>query len=155
MEILNKSWIINIISNSKEIVSFDTTSGAVKIEDLDVTYPWEFEKSGILLEVKEYSEILFYSFTIDSKHLVIISNDEFEMKEEIMSFFGDVDVLIITWTKKWAEIFENIEARVVIPYGPTKQIFLSTLGQNEAEIDSYKVKSDMLDDVSEFVNLAE
>jgi hypothetical protein len=29
------------------------------------------------------------------------------------------------------------------------------LGQNEAEIDSYKVKSDMLDDVSEFVNLAE
>jgi hypothetical protein len=29
------------------------------------------------------------------------------------------------------------------------------LGQNEAEVDSYKVKGDMLDDVSEFVNLAE
>ena len=155
MEILNKSWIINIVSNSKKTVSFDTSSNAVKIEDLDVTYPWEFEKSGILLEVKEYNEILFYSFTIDSKHLVIISNDEFEMKEEIMSFFGDVDVLIITWTKKWAEIFENIEARVVIPYWPTKQIFLSTLGQNEPELDTYKVKGDMLDDVSEFVNLAE
>jgi hypothetical protein len=155
MEILNKSWIINIVSNSKEVVSFDANSNAVKIGDLDVTYPWEFEKSGVLLEVKEYNGILFYSFTVDSKHLVIISNDEFEMKEEIMSFFGDVDVLVIIWTKKWAEIFENIEARVVVPYWPTKQIFLATLGQNEAEVDSYKVKGDMLDDVSEFVNLAE
>jgi molybdopterin biosynthesis enzyme len=43
---------------------------------------------------------LFYSFVIDTKHLVIVSNDEFELKEEILSFFGDVDVLIIVGSKK-------------------------------------------------------
>jgi hypothetical protein len=32
---------------------------------------------------------------VDKKRLVIITQDTFELKEEILSFFGDVDVLII------------------------------------------------------------
>jgi hypothetical protein len=137
------------------LVTFDTISNNVKIDDLDVSFPWEYEKKWILLEVKEFASLLFYSFTIDSKHLVIIPNDTFELKEEILSFFWDVDILIIIGTKRWAEIFENIEARVVIPYWPTKQVFLTTLGQNIEEVSSYKVKSELLEDANEFVNLAE
>lgn len=155
MEIFNNKWVIEIVSNSKNKIVFDAITKLVMIDNLDVTYPWEFEKGGILLEVKEYSNNLFYSFTIDSKHLVIISNDSFDLKEEILSFFWDVDVLVIVWSRESAKIFENIEARVVIPYWEWKQTFLTTLWQHSEEVSSYKIKWDLSDDVSEFINLEE
>lgn len=153
MEILNNNWIIEVISSSKNKILFNTENATVFIDDLMVDYPWEYEKAGILLEVKEYNNILFYSFTIDSKHLVIITNDSFDLKEEILSFFGDVDVLIIVWSKDSAKIFENIEARLVVPYWAWKQTFLTTLWQHPEIISSYKVKWELSDDNSEFVNL--
>lgn len=155
MEIFNNKWVIEIVSNSKNKIVFDASTKLVMIDNLDATYPWEFEKGGILLEVKEYSNNLFYSFTIDSKHLVIISNDSFDLKEEILSFFWDVDVLVIVWSRESAKIFENIEARVVIPYWEWKQTFLTTLWQHSEEVPSYKIKWDLSDDTSEFINLQE
>ncbi len=154
MEIRNKNNILEIESNSKSIIYFDEAKKQLKIDDLDVSYPWEYEKSGILLEVKEYSDNLFYSFSVDWNHILFVLTDDFELKEEILSFFGDVDVLIIYWTKKSVKIFENIEARVVIPYWETKSIFLQTLGQNIEEVSSFKLKWEYSADNTEFVNLA-
>lgn len=153
MEILNNSGKIEILSKNKNKVFFDTNELTVSIDDLKVDHPGEFEKSWILLEVKEYNEILFYSFTFDSKHLVIITNDAFELKEEILSFFGDVDVLIITWSKQSAKIFENVEARVVIPYWEWKQLFLTTLWQHPEPVKVYKINHELSDNSNEFVNL--
>lgn len=155
MEIFSKSNVLSIVSNSKVAITFDTNSNEVKIDNLEVSFPWEYEKSWILLEVKEYAWLLFYSFTIDSKHLVIIINDKFELKEDILSFFWDVDILIIPWTRESVKIYENIEARVVVPYWPSKQLFLTELGQNIEEVSSYKIKWELLEDKSEFVNLSE
>lgn len=154
MEIRKKKNILEIESDSKWIIYFDEETKEVKIWDLIVSYPWEYEKSGILLEVKEYSWELFYSFAVDSKHIFFVLTDNFELKEEIVSFFWDVDVLIIVWTKKSVNIFENIEARVVIPYGETKSIFLQTLGQNREKVSSFKLKWEYSPDNTEFVNLA-
>ena len=154
MEIRNKNNILEIESNSKSIIYFDEAKKQLKIDDLDVSYPWEYEKSGILLEVKEYSDNLFYSFSVDWNHILFVLTDDFELKEEILSFFGDVDVLIIYWTKKSVKIFENIEARVVIPYWETKSIFLHTRGQNIEEVSSFKLKWEYSADNTEFVNLA-
>ena len=97
---------------------------------------------------------LFYSFSVDWNHILFVLTDDFELKEEILSFFGDVDVLIIYWTKKAVKIFENIEARVVIPYWEGKSIFLQTLGQNTEEVSSFKLKWEYSADNTEFVNLA-
>lgn len=154
IELSNNKGVISVETNSKNKIIFDTNSLDVKIDDLDVVHPGEFEKSGILLVVKEYQNILFYSFTIDSKHLVIVTNDSFELKEEILSFFWDVDVLIIIWTKESAKIFENIEARVVVPYWEGKGAFLTTLWQHTEEVESYKVKWEFSLDSTDFVNLA-
>lgn len=153
IEISNKWWIISALTKTKSIITLDINSLDVKIDDLNVVHPWEYEKSGILLEVKEYNNILFYSFTIEWKHLLIITNDSFDLKEEILSFFWDVDVLIITGSKESAKIFENIEARVVVPYGDWKSTFLTTLGQHIEEVKFYKVKWDFSLDSTEFVNL--
>lgn len=153
MEIRKKKNILEIESDSKWIIYFDEETKEVKIWDLIVSYPWEYEKSGILLEVKEYSWELFYSFAIDSKHIFFVLTDNFELKEEIVSFFWDVDVLIIVWTKKSVNIFENIEARVVIPYGEGKDLFLQSLWQNISPVSNYKLKSDLSLENTEFVNL--
>ena len=153
MEIRKKKNILEIESDSKWIIYFDEETKEVKIWDLIVSYPWEYEKSGILLEVKEYSWELFYSFAVDSKHIFFVLTDNFELKEEIVSFFWDVDVLIIVWTKKSVNIFENIEARVVIPYGEGKDLFLQSLWQNISPVSSYKLKSDLSLENTEFVNL--
>ena len=153
MEIRKKKNILEIESDSKWIIYFDEETKEVKTWDLIVSYPWEYEKSGILLEVKEYSWELFYSFAIDSKHIFFVLTDNFELKEEIVSFFWDVDVLIIVWTKKSVNLFENIEARVVIPYGEGKDLFLQSLWQNISPVSNYKLKSDLSLENTEFVNL--
>ena len=154
IEIKNNSWVVSVETSSKSKISLDTKNSEVNIDDLNVVHPGEFEKSWILLEVKEYANILFYSFTIEGKHLVIITNDVFELKEEILSFFWDVDILIIVWSKESAKIFENIEARIVVPYGDGKSSFLTTLWQHSEEVTSYKVKWEFSIDSTEFVNLA-
>jgi hypothetical protein len=72
-----------------------------------------------------------------------------------LSFFGDVDVLVIIGSKKWVWIFENIEARVIVPYWPSKQVFLATVWQNIPSVEIYKLKWELSEDSSEFVNLVE
>lgn len=125
----------------------------VFLEDFDVTHPGEYEKSGNLLEVKEYKDLLFYKFMIDGKNVCVIYSDSFDLEEEIVSFFWDVDVLIIVGTKEAVKIFENIEAKVVIPYGEGKDIFLNTLGQHSEAVKVFKVGADLDGDRTEFVNL--
>lgn len=153
IEIYNNNWFLTLETKSKNKVTLDTKDFEVKIDDLNVVYPWEYEKSWILLEVKKYADILFYSLTISWNHVLIITHDKFDLKEEIMSFFWDVDVLIIVWTKEAAKLFESIEARVVVPFGEEKSIFLNTLWQHIEEVDSYKLKSEFSIDSTEFVNL--
>ena len=147
-------WKNLVIQNwEKKAIEFDTENKTVLLDWFDVTFPWEYEKSEILLEVKEYNSDLYYNFLIDGKHLVIITKDNFELKEEISDFFWDVDILVIIWTKDATKIFENIEAKIVIPYGEAKDIFLQTLGQHIEEVETYKQKWELPFDTTEFVNL--
>lgn len=153
IEIYNKANNLLIQDSNKKEIILNIESIEVKLDWFDVSYPWEYEKSWILLEVKEFEEKLFYNFLIESKHIVIIPSDSFELKEEILTFFWDVDILIIKWTKEAAKIFENIEAKIVIPYWESKDIFLNTLGQHIVEEDIYKLKWEFSIDNTEFVNL--
>lgn len=143
-----------IIENSdKKTISFNTETNTVILDWFDVTFPWEYEKSSILLEVKEFEDNLYYNFLIDSLHLVIITNDSFELKEEISDFFWDVDILVIVWSKSSAKIFENIEAKIVIPYWKAKDMFLNTLWQHIEVLNNYKQKWELPVENTEFVNL--
>jgi len=153
LDIFYKDKDLVIQNSDKKNIKFNIETKKVLLDDYDVSHPWEYEKSEILLEVKEYKENLFYNFLIDWKHLVIVSEDNFEMKEEIMDFFWDVDILIIAWTKDATKIFESIEAKIVIPYWEAKDIFLQTLGQHTEEVEEYKQKWELPFDATEFVNL--
>lgn len=153
IELKKEASKIYISAASKKDIIFDIQSRNVVLDGYDVSYPWEYEKSWILWEVKEYSGALFYHFLVDGKHIVFVPTDSFELKEEIVSFFGDVDILVIHGSKQGAKIFENIEAKLVVPYGEEKDIFLTTLGQHTEWVSTYKVKSEFALDATEFVNL--
>jgi len=142
-----------ITDSDKNEISFNIETKNILLDGYDISHSWEYEKSGILVETKKYGDDLYYNFLVDKKRLVIITQDTFELKEEILSFFGDVDVLIIVGSKESAKIFESIEAKMVIPYGESKDMFLHTLGQNVEEVNSYKIKWDFSLDSTEFVNL--
>lgn len=154
LELKNNAGTISIVDSNKTEIKFETESNNVYLGDFDVSYPGEYEKSGILLEVKEYNEKLFYHFLVDGKHLVIVNTDTIDLKEEILSFFGDVDILVIHGSKESAKLFENIEAKLVVPYTEGKDIFLNTLGQHIEEVASHKIKAELSIDTTEFVNLA-
>lgn len=153
IEILHTKGKIKLINGDNKEISFDPNSLEVQIDGYDVSYPWEYEKSEILLEVKEYDQKLFYNFFMEEKHIVLVPYDNFELKEEILSFFWDVDILVIIGTKDAAKIFENIEAKLVVPYGEWKDVFLNTLGQHTEEVDSHKIKWELSFDSTEFVNI--
>lgn len=142
-----------IATKEKKEIVFHTEKNTVSLDGYDVTHPWEYEKSGILLEVKEVGETLFYKFLILGYHLVIVQSDNFELTENTLGFFGDVDVLIIKGTKAGVKIYENIEAKLVIPYGEEKEIFLNSLAQTKEAVDTYKLKGELNGEITEFVNL--
>ena len=153
LDIRYKKSDLVITDWDKNEISFNTQNNEVILDWFNITHSWEYEKSWILVETKKYNDNFYYNFLIDKKRLVIITQDTFELKEEILSFFGDVDILIIVGSKEAAKVFESIEAKMVIPYGEWKDMFLHTLGQNVEEVNSYKIKNEFNLDSTEFVNL--
>ncbi len=151
---ISYKWSGLCVDNSdKKQIHFDTRSQQVLLEGFDVNYPGEYEKAGILSEVKEYQDTLFYKFLTDGKHVAIVTSDSFEIKEDILKFFGDIDILVITGTKQAVKVFENIEAKVVVPYGEGKDIFLNTVWFGGEEVKNHKIGADLSGDTTEFVNL--
>lgn len=153
---IKKNWEnISILTWDKKEILLWTTASHVSIDGLEVNFPGEYEKSEILLEVKSYNGNLYYNFSNEGNTVVYFFDENFEMKEEIMTFFWDVDVLIIRGSKESVKVFENIEARVVVAFGEGKDVFLNALGQHGEAVKSYKLKADTSLDMTEFVNLEE
>lgn len=153
IEIFNKESVVYIKNSDNICITLDTLSQIVKIDTYMIDFPWEYEKSWILLEVKEYEWKLFYSFLIEWKVVFVLFHDTFELKEEIMSFFWDIDILLIIGSKLSAKIVENMEARVVIPFWEWKELFLHTLSQHKEEIQNFKLKWEMGIETTEYIHL--
>lgn len=153
IEIFNTGSSIQIKNSDNVTLHCNKETFEVSIGDYKIDFPWEYEKSWVLLEVCEFNEKLFYSFLVEGKVLVVLFYDDFEMKEEIMSFFWDVDILLVVGTKNASKIVENIEARVVIPFWEGKEMFLHALWQHKEEIENFKLKWEMWIENTEFINL--
>lgn len=152
---IQSNWENLIIKNSEnKKIEFNYSNKEVKIDWFLIDFPWEYEKAWILLEVKEHENNFFYNFSIDWNALLLIPEDNFELKEEIVSFFGDVDVLLINWTKNSPKIIENVEARVVVPFWEWKDVCLNALWQHKEEVENIKLKSSDFDnDETQIINL--
>lgn len=153
IDITKKDFFINIKDSNNKTVKIDTSKNEVLIDDYNLDYPWEYEKSLILREVKQYNNDLFYLLIIEWIKTIIIFAENFEIKEEILSFFWDVDLLIIKSSKSTIPIVENIEAKIIIPFGEQKDIVLNHSWHKE-EVSIFKIKNkETIWDNTEFINL--
>lgn len=154
LEIFNENTLLKVKNSDNKVIIVDTVNKKVSIDDFGIDYPGEYEKSWILSEVFEYEQKLFYSIHNEQKLIMVIFDEVNEIKEELLEFFGDVDVLLVAWTKNMQKLIENIETRVVIPFGEGKDVLLNTLWQHKEEISSFKLKQEMWEENTEYVNLA-
>jgi len=153
MENFYKNNKLIIQNTSKKEVIFDITSQDVSIDSFSISKQWEYEKWSILAVVKKYQDSLFYNLNLDWYKVVIITNDTFEFNEEFLSFFWDIDLLILPWSKNSIKIYENLEAKIVLPFWEWKDIFFTSISQHKEEVETHKIKWAILWDVTEFVNL--
>ena len=154
LEIFNENTLLKVKNSDNKVIVVDTVNKKVSIDDFGIDYPGEYEKSWILSEVFEFEQKLFYSIHNEQKLIMVIFDEVNEIKEELLEFFGDVDVLLVAWTKNMQKLIENIETRVVIPFGEGKDVLLNTLWQHKEEISSFKLKQEMWEENTEYVNLA-
>lgn len=151
MDFFNKNGFLNIKNNNSKIVSIDVANQKVFVDNMYIDFPWEYEKSWIFLEVREYQNKLFYNFLIDWENIFLLFYSDFE--EEILSFIQDIDVLIVFADKKMLKIIESIEAKFVLPVWQWKDIFLHSLSINIEEQEIFKLKSDLSWNDVQFINL--
>ena len=87
LDVKYKKGDLIITDWDKNEVSFNIETNEILLDWFNITHAWEYEKSWILVEVKEYVWSFYYNFLIEKKRVIIIPNDNFELKEEILSFF--------------------------------------------------------------------
>lgn len=153
MEIYYRKKNLIITNSSKKEVVFNLESKDVSVDGFSISNQWEYEKWSILAEVKNYKWNLFYNLDIDSYKVLILVDDSFDFSEEILSFFGDIDLLILPWSKNSIKVYENIEAKMVLPYWEWKDVFFTAISQHKDEVETLKIKWEIQWDITEFVNL--
>lgn len=154
LEIIKDKDIFKIKDSNWVFTTIDFLKKEIKIDYYLLDMPWEYEKSLILWEVKSYQEKMFYSLIIESFKVFVIFDDNFDLKEEIVSFFWDIDILIINTSKNSQTITENIEAKTIIPFWEYKDIYLNSLWQHKEELNSFKIKTkEQFTDTTTYINL--
>lgn len=137
MEITTRNGNILVTSDKKEI---EFLPAAINLDGMMIDFPGEYEKSGFLVSHEEIQEKPLFTLRVEGKNIAYVPTDTLEITEEIVDFFGNIDILILKGDKAATKIFENLETYIVLPYGSEKNVFLSSLGQNIEAIDKYKTK---------------
>lgn len=150
MDILKK-WEAIIVSWDKIEVVFENWS--INIDWMLIDFPWEYEKSWIMWHVIEKWDKILFQINFLWKNIAYINYSELTVDESVVDFFWDIDILIIKWSKESIKIFENLEAKRVVPTWEQKDIFFSTLWQHPEEEESHKIREQVWENEVIFINL--
>lgn len=153
MEITLNQNILSIVTDKKTL---KFGAEGLEIDGLKIEMPGEYEKSGVLLQTRRIGENLVHELQIERKIVGYIPAEILEPTEDLVAFFDDLDILLISGSKSDIKIFESLESRVVIPYGEWRDGFLQSIGQASLEaVEKYKSKeSDFSGETTVFVKLA-
>lgn len=138
MDITSRNNQIVITSDKKEIIFESPTS--IVLDSMTIDFFGEYEKSGFLVTYHEVEGKSLFTLRVEGKNIAYIPTDTLEITEKVVDFLGNIDVLILPGNKNSTKIFENVEARMVVPYGEETPIFLTSLGQNIEMVDKYRTK---------------
>jgi len=151
---ISQSSALLTLKHSDTLITLNTEQKSVHIHDFSLDFPGEYEKSGVLANVDEFEEKLCYHLLVDAKHVAFVLWDSFSLTESFLEFLGDIDILVIIGTKQSAKMIENIEAKMIIPFGQETEIFLNILWQHQETVPSIKIKGELSGDTTQFVHLA-
>lgn len=152
MDIISKNNQIVITSDKKDIIFSDASS--INLDGMIIDFHGEYEKSGFLIEFQEVEGTALFRLRVEGKNIAYVPIDKLEITEKVVDFFGNIDILILPGDKNTTKIFENLEARMVVPYGEEAPLFLSSLGQNIETVEKYKTKeSDFESESTVFVRV--
>ncbi|MDD2917322.1 MAG: MBL fold metallo-hydrolase [Candidatus Gracilibacteria bacterium] len=138
MDITSRNNQIVITSDKKEIV-FESPASIV-LDGLVIDFFGEYEKSGFLATFHEVEGKNLFTLRVEGKNIAYVPTNTLDITENVVNFLGNIDILILPGDKNATKIFENLEARIVVPYGEETSVFLSSLGQNIEMVDKYKTK---------------
>ncbi|MDD2745324.1 MAG: hypothetical protein PHU93_02190, partial [Candidatus Gracilibacteria bacterium] len=85
------------ITTDKKIVRF--APEGLEIDGLKIEMPGEYEKSGILLQTRLIGEILVHELQVERKVIGFIPAEILEASEELVAFFDELDMLLISGAK--------------------------------------------------------
>ncbi|MDD5197696.1 MAG: hypothetical protein PHN60_02445 [Candidatus Gracilibacteria bacterium] len=152
MDITSRNNQIVITSDKKEII-FQSPS-SILLDGMMIDFHGEYEKSGFLATFHEVEGKSLFTLRVEGKNIAYVPTDTLEVTEKVVDFLGNIDILILPGDKSATKIFENLEARMVVPYGEETPIFLSSLGQNIEMVEKYKTKeSDFEGEATVFVRV--
>lgn len=152
MEITSRNNQIVIVSDKKEIVFSGTAS--IVLDGMVIDFFGEYEKSGFLVTFQEIENKPLFTLRVEGKNIAYIPTDTLEITEKVVDFLGNTDMLILQGNKNSTKIFENLEARIVVPYGEETPVFLASLGQNIEPVDKFRTKeSDFESEATVFVRI--
>lgn len=152
MEISKENWNLKITTDEKVQIVFNKCS--INLDWMTIDFPGEYEKSGILVTVKEYSDCNIFDLKIEWKNVAFVDVEKIEKPNEVLDFFWDIDILLILGNKENAKLTEEIDAKMIVPYWDAKDIFLNSLGQNIEAQAKYKFKeTDFSWETSNYLNI--
>ena len=151
MEFYKKNGTICIGSDKKEI---ELGNNAVTVDGMVIDFPGEYEKSGILVFVREFNEKRYFIIQTESKQVAYVPHVENELHNELIEFFGKTSILVTIADKANTKLVEVLESLVIIPYGEGKDVFLSALGQSVEATDRFKMKELEIEGPTIYVNIA-
>jgi hypothetical protein len=153
MEISTSQNILSIVTD-KKAVRFDASG--LDIDGLKIDMPGEYEKSGVLLQTRLIDGHLVHELQVERKIVGYVPAEILAPSDALIAFFDDLDVLLISGSKSDIQIFEALEARVVVPYGEFRDGFLQSVGQASLDaVDKYKSKeADFNGETTVFVKIA-
>lgn len=152
--------------NVKANVALCQLNSTCAIKDAKIlSWPGEFEVSGVSIETIPCGKLNLFVFSIDNIRVCSLSTLSEDLTEQIFERIGDIDILMLPVggkdvinTKQAQTIVEEIDPRVCIlsSYEGAPSEFLKTIGKTELmPIEKFIVKSrsELPEDKTEFILL--
>lgn len=132
-----------------------TFGPGMNIDGYDIDYPGEYEKSGIIVQIKEYGDdYLITRCNVGDRVVAYLPESTEDLTSDMISFLGDVDVLILPGKKTLQKIVETVDPRVVLPYGEALSAFFGAFGQTVEPLNKKNLKvTDFVEDSILFLDL--
>lgn len=138
MDFNYKDWNITISSDKKNII---LEKNKIILDELEIDTAWEYEKSGFLMYVREFENILYFYFRVEGNWLAYIPSIPKEIDSKILDLFGNLDILIAPFAKSEQKLIESIEPRMMISFAENSSDLVSIFGEAISDSSSYKLKS--------------